>query len=265
MLIKSAGEIIGNEITDAVAALKGCVTPIFDVNDKHEAELLGSAVLIEAAGDVYLCTAKHVIDKNVESSLYIDGPAQFEMLVGKFLSSEEHDVAVLKLTAAQTETLKKYTPLQADDVADHVQTSTSIYVGFIGYPETKNRKIFQRNKIKGRIQLNGCKPIEITSAKVRISFSRKRNIDAKSRKRVTAPDPHGMSGGAMFGATVNRATIEGKPRPKLIGISTDYPNPGEVCGANIMIAMAIIRDGWNGVVPARLNPSHIKSRVTVTQ
>jgi hypothetical protein len=265
MLIKSAGEIIGNEITDAVAAFKSCVTPIFDVNDKLEAELLGSAVLIEVASETYLCTAKHVIDMNANSSLYTDGSAQFEMLLGGFLSSEEHDVAVLKLTSVQTEALNKYEPLRADDVANQIQSSESKYVGFIGYPATKNRKLYQRNEIERCIQLNGCKPIQITPAKIRISFSRKQNIDTKSRKRVTAPDPHGMSGGAMFGATINHETIEGTPRPKLIGISTDCPNANEVFGTNIGIVMGIIRDGWNGMLPARLNPSNIKGTMKVTQ
>lgn len=265
MLIKSPGEIIVKEITDAVAAFKACVTPIFDVNESSEPELLGSAVLIEVASEIYFCTAKHVIDKNTNSSLYIDGPAELQILTGEFFTSDGHDVAVLKLTSDQIKELNKYTPLQTDDIATQSQTLASKYVVFIGYPETKNRKLYQQNKLERHIQLNGCKPIEITTAKVHVSFNQKKNIDTHSRKRVTAPDPHGMSGGAMFGGTVNSATIRGNPRPKLIGISTDCPNANEVFGTNISIVMAIIRDGWNGTLPARLNPSNIKGKMTVTQ
>jgi hypothetical protein len=68
----------------------------------------------------------------------------------------------------------------------------------------------------------------------------------------------------MFGATVNHATITGKPRPKLIGISTDCPNPNEVFGASIAIVMTIIRDGWHVALPARLNPSHTKATIGTT-
>jgi hypothetical protein len=62
MTIKHAGQILIEEIESAVAELKSCVTPIFDVNEKGEAELLGSGVLIALCGDTFLCTAKHVID-----------------------------------------------------------------------------------------------------------------------------------------------------------------------------------------------------------
>jgi hypothetical protein len=194
------------QITDAVAGFSGCVAPIFDVNDKLEAELLGSAVLMAVAGEVFLCTTKHVIDGNANSSLYVDGPTKFEILVGDFFTSTEHDVAVSKVTPAQIGTFSKYTPLRADDIATQLHTAASKYVAFVGYPETKNRKVYKRNELHKHIQLNGCKPIQITETRVRLSFNQKRNIDAKSRHRVKAPDPHGMSGGAMFGAT--RAAIE---------------------------------------------------------
>ncbi len=60
MSIKPAGEILSGEFREAIDKLKGCVTPIFDVNDR-KAELLGSAILIQLAGETFLCTAKHVI------------------------------------------------------------------------------------------------------------------------------------------------------------------------------------------------------------
>src|SRR3546814_10116916 len=69
MTIKPAGHIVTDEARHAIDAVKGCVTPIFDVNEKREAELLGSAVLIEIAEELFLCTAKHVIDDNKDSTL----------------------------------------------------------------------------------------------------------------------------------------------------------------------------------------------------
>lgn len=264
MPIQSTGEIIGNEITDAVAEFYGCVTPIFAVNEKREPMLFGSAVLIAVANEVYLCTAKHVIDGNAVSSLYVDGTVQLEIFEGEFYCSTEHDVAVAKLTPVQVKTLRKYVPLGTDDIAAQLETLASKYVAFIGYPETKNRPVYRRNQIARHMQLNGCKPLQITETRVRLSFNQKRNIDRKSRQRVTAPDPYGMSGGAMFGASIYRAAIAGKPRPKLIGISTDKPNANEVFGTNIVIVMSIIRDGWGSVLPTRLNPSHIRATSTPT-
>lgn len=262
--IKSAGQIFIKESRQAIDVLKCCVTPIFDVNEQGEAELLGSAILIELAEAVFLCTAKHVIAANAASTLYIDAPTGLEILAGDFQTSEEHDIAVLKLSPAQIELFQKYSPLQADHIGNQVQAEVCKYVEFIGFPASKNRKVYQRNEIAGLLHSNGCTVIEITPARVRVSFNRKRNIDAGTRQRVTAPDPHGMSSGAMFGVPMNAATLGGNPQPKLIGLSTDCPNPNEVFGTNIAVVMAIVRDAWQTVLPPRLNPANIKATISVT-
>ncbi len=259
MTIEPAGQILMSEIRNAVDQLKGCLTPLCDVNDKGEAELLGSAVLIAFAGETFLCTAKHVIDQNQISTLYFDGPSKLEILEGDFQVSAEHDTAVLKLSPAQASAFSKYRPLTENEIGNQAQTAASRYVEFIGYPASKNRKIYQQNKIRGLLQSIGGTVIEITPARVRVSFSKERNIDARTRQRVTAPDPHGMSGGAMFGVAVDSDTIKGAPQPKLIGISTDRPSPKEVFGSTIAIAMAIISDRWQVPLPARLDPLHIKT------
>lgn len=264
MTIKPAGHILTDEARHAIDAVKGCVTPIFDVNEKREAELLGSAVLIEIAEEFFLCTAKHVIDDNKDSTLYTDGPAEFEILEGDFYASQKHDIAVLKLTTAQRHSFKKYRPLRADDIANQTQAAASKYAEFVGFPETRNRKVYKQNKIAGEIYAIGGMILEVTDAKVRVSFNRKRNIDAVTRKCVTSPDPHGMSGGAIFGIPMNATTIEGTPQPKLIGICTDWlESSPEIFGPNIAIAMAIIREGWQITLPPRLNPAHIKPRLIV--
>jgi hypothetical protein len=64
MMKKNAGKILANEIRHAIDSLKSCITPIFDVNDKGEAE--------------------HVIDAHVKLTLYIDGPKKMEPLEGGF-------------------------------------------------------------------------------------------------------------------------------------------------------------------------------------
>lgn len=266
MKIKPAGQILIDEARQAIDALKGCVTPIYDVNDKLEAELLGSAVLIEVSGETFLCTAKHVIDDNKNSPLYIDGPTKFEVLEGDFYSSKEHDVAVLKLTPTQKKMLKKYPPLGADHIANQDQAFDSKYAEFVGFPETKNKKVYRQNKIAGQMYAIGGMIIEVTSAKVRVSFDRKRNIDSVTRKPVTSPDPHGMSGGAIFGIAMNASTIKGAPRPKLIGISSHWlESSKEIFGPSIAVAIAIIREAWQIGIPAWLNPVNIKPKFVVTR
>ena len=96
------------------------------------------------------------------------------------------------------EGFKKYAPLRADDISNQVQASASKYAEFVGFPETKNKKVYKQNKIAGERYAIGGMVLEITNARVRVSFDRKRNIDATTRKRVTSPDPHGMSGGPFL-------------------------------------------------------------------
>jgi hypothetical protein len=67
------------------------------------------------------------------------------------------------------------------------------YATLVGFPETKNRKAYRQNKIEGLVYSVSGTVIESTLEKVQVSFNRKRNIDTKTRKRVHAPDPHGMA------------------------------------------------------------------------
>jgi len=260
MALKNPSEILLEEIRDAIDSLKLCVTPIFDADEKSRAALLGSAVLIEVADEIFLCTAKHVIDENINTTLYIDGSSRLEPLEGDFYSTEDHDVAVLKLSPTQIGMLHKYAPLKEDWIGNQVQASNCKYVEFMGFPESKNRAAYKTTKIKGLIYSNGGIAKDITPTRVHMTFDRKRNIDAASGQRVKAPDPHGMSGGAMFGVRVNEETIKGKPCPLLIGIATDWPQESkEVFGTNIAIVMAIIRDVWQTALPPRLNPKHVRT------
>lgn len=263
-MIESAGAIIAKEIGEAVDALKSCVTPIFSMNEKREAGLLGSAVLIAAAGETFLCTAKHVIDENANSTLYIDGPSKLEILEGDFHCSEEHDVAVLKLTLGQATALQKYVPLPAERIAIPPEATASKYAELVGFPEKKNPRAHRQNKIRGHRYKVGGMIIDFTPERVRVSFNRKRNIDVKTRLRVTAPYPHCMSGGAIFGAAVNAGTLEGKPVPKLIGIMSDWPEAEkEIFGAGMAIAMAIVRDAWRITLPPRLDPKYVTTHLFV--
>lgn len=134
----------------------------------------------------------------------------------------------------------------------------------VGFPETKNRKVYQQNKIAGLIYSLSGIVIEATLAKVRVKFNRNKNIDAKTRLRVKAPEPQGMSGGAIFGTGVNNATIDGKPAPKLVGILTDCPDLSkEIFGPSAAILLASVRDAYSVTLPPRLRAANIKTRVTL--
>jgi hypothetical protein len=263
--LKSAGHHLVNEARKAITELQSCVVPLFNADEDGKAQLLGSAIVIEVEGHIFLITAKHVLDecKNDRSFLYICGPAKLEPLSGVFrVSGDDLDTAVLKLTVSQAHRFRDAQPLKADSIGNQVQAERCKYVEFIGFPATKNKRSVKRFVLKRRIQSNGCTVKAITPLELCVKFNKKRNIDATSRKRVTAPDPHGMSGGGMFGIMMSDATIEGKPKPLLIGLSTTVPNPTEVYGTNIRAAMAIVRDDFGVPLSLRLDPKDFKVRTT---
>jgi hypothetical protein len=255
--IRSGGQILIEEIEKAIEPLSGCVTAIIRPDDKLQPELFGSAVLIQVAAEVFLCTAKHVIDR-AGPSLFIDAPFRNEPLVGVFQSCPEYDVSVLKLAPEQVVLFGKYPPLNADLIANHAEASACEYAQFVGFPVTKNRKRHGRSETKGLRYSNGCMIVDVSPTKVRLSFEKKHSILTGTRELAVAPDPHGMSGGAIFGVPIDGRAVQGEFKPKLIGILTDWPNEREVFGANIAIVMAIIRDGYKVALPPRLNPSHVK-------
>ncbi len=265
MTLKNAGHILMEEIRDAIDCLKLCVTPIFYSNEKREPGLLGSAVLVRVKDEVFLCTAKHVIDGNVNSTLYV-GCSELEPLLGDFYSSKDHDVAVLKLSPSQIQTLSKFNPHEEDRIGNKVQISNCRYAEFMGFPESKNRVLYKKTKNNGLIYSNGGIVKKITCTQVHVIFDQNRNIDANTGQRVNAPDPHGMSGGAMFGVQMNGEIIQGRPNPLLIGISTYWDSKSkEVFGTNFAIVMAIIRDAYNITLSKRLNPTNITTNLSVAK
>jgi hypothetical protein len=57
----------------------------------------------------------------------------------------------------------------------------------------------------------------------------------------------------MFGVRVNATIIEGRPKPKLVGIMTDYPpRSNEIFGPSMAIVMAIIEAVWKTSIPSHL-------------
>ena len=75
---------------------------------------------------------------------------------------------------------------------------------------------------------------------------------------MTVPDPHGMSGGAMFASKGKADNAYGSDGPKLAGISTTWlEDQNEVVGTKIAIMLAIIRDTYGVAIPEALAPARV--------
>lgn len=261
MAVRSATDIIADDLVRAVNTLASCVTPLFDVNNRLHAELLGSGSLISVFDDVYLCTAEHVLDAAINSEIYFDGPQKLEILSKDFYIAAGHDVAVMKLNNQQLSLFcAKYSPIKLDDIASVAQTSASVAFGFVGYPASKNKRRFGFNIIKRGKYAMYAKKISVTDYNIELSFKLSKNVLASDRSLVTSPNLFGMSGGGMFGTQIADDAISGSIRPRLVGISTCCTKQ-TVIGSTIAVALAVIRDQWGVKFPTLKAPNAVNITV----
>jgi hypothetical protein len=118
--LKSAGHHLVNEARKAITELQSCVVPLFNTDEDGKAQLLGSAIVIEVEGHIFLITAKHVLV----------------------------DTAALKLTVSQAHRFRDAQPLKADFIGNQVQAERCKYVEFIGFPATKSKRSVKRFVLK---------------------------------------------------------------------------------------------------------------------
>jgi hypothetical protein len=261
MAIESAGRILVREIRQAAEALYNRVMPVYHINDKDEAALYGSAVLLRIGAHSFLATAKHVIDESTRSSLYVDGPSKLEPFEGDFFASPDHDVAVLKLDPAQLDLLRKYQFLAQSDLVENAFISRCKYATSVGYPASKNKRFHDRPALRREIFSYSDANLTIAQNQLHVRFRKCKNVDALTGGIVSAPDPYGMSGGAMFGTEINDDAIRGHPHPHLIGILIEWHELHEKMVATpLWIVLAVIRDAYGITLPDRLAQPLIRTR-----
>jgi hypothetical protein len=263
-MIETAGKILIREIRQAVEQLYTSVVPIYDVNEKEQPALLGSSVLLRIETDVFLSTAKHVIDANEHSSLHVSGPAKLEPLEGDFFAAPETDVAVMKLSTLQCDLLAKYKVLEEPQIADAAFVGQCTHASCVGYPGSKNKKIFSKRILRRKIYCFTGAHVASNAKYIVVPFRRRKNLDAITGAVVMAPDPHGMSGGAMFGVRLDDDVILGRPRPRFIGTLIEWDSSkNRLFATHSSIVLAIIRDAFKIELPRRLAVPWIKTHPAV--
>ena len=111
---------------------------------------------------------------------------------------------------------------------DDVPVVHTLY-GLAGYPETKNRSFLGR-----KFQLSTTAFVLVPSSVNRYGslrlnpaahfvgeFDRRKQVDSEKR-RVTAPDPHGISGGGVWRLGRPEEFVSGTNTEKLVGIGIEY-------------------------------------------
>lgn len=265
---KTLGSIAIAKVNAALEPVWRSVVPIFRVGDVREPEAFGSAVLIELAGQRFLVTARHVVDEHLKSRIHAVGASGYVVITGDFFCASESglDVAVLRLEGDLKDELADHVFLTEADILPADQFDGVNLMTLIGYPASRSKVNSQTKKVRTPCYSVGVRVLSLSGAILRGSFLRKRFRDGRSGLKVTAPDPHGMSGGGMFAGKVRLGNADKGHEPKLAAISTTWhEHRNEVVGTKIAIALVIIRDVYGVAVPEALAPGSVTSVMNQTK
>lgn len=248
-----------------VEKLKPAVIPIYRCDSEGRIFSHGSAVLLRIDGRTFLCTACHVIDARSEEGLglLLDSEEGAFYLNHDFRASREYDVAVCLLDEEASRRLSYAIALMPEDVAipakeDRVMGRFT-FAEVSGYPASRNRSRPRGMKIKRSNFSVGGSIEQIDEVQIRVFFNRRKKNDVGTGNSVTAPEPYGMSGGAIFGM---RLVGGENPEPKLIGIAVMHDiKKAQIIGTNIGLIMEIIRNGWISTLPDHLSTSVYNSEM----
>jgi hypothetical protein len=216
-----------------------CVIPIIT---EHAGRpfLVGSAVCVNYRGRKCLVTALHVLSDNFDRPLFIFGADGFARpLVSEFLISEENDLATTVLNHDYVTALSNIPFLDETALQKPTSVGKQFYGSVVGYPHTAS-------KLKDKITLDT--PMEIisgfanfeSSETISVYFNKKEGVSG-TRGHVSAHDPTGMSGGAIFGMPTVGFRVLPNSRAMLVGIGTHWKQSQKrIHGASVSVLLAML-------------------------
>ena len=232
------------------------VCPIFCEREGERLYQVGSGVLIEFRGCVFILTAAHVIDELEKSDLLvphfgneirsIEGSYSYIKCSGS-RSEDIHDFGYFKLDKSFLSGLKEHFYF----VREHELGMERYYAekelfSFVGYP-------YRKSNVSGGcastdLYAYGTYHVEIeeyeslgflVDVNIVTKFNRKNSFNPKS-KRVELPVlPHGISGGGVFVWPKNMKEIPPENR-KLVAIGHTWKKDGYFIGTRIEVFLEAI-------------------------
>ncbi len=203
-----------------VAKIRNAVVPILALKGGKPVTV-GSAVLIDIDGRAFFVTALHVLEDNKPLPLAVFNADRLLVPIeGEFTTERNYDLAVLPLDRADGLNFSPKRFLKPANIRAS-QPSGRQYAAIVGYPATKT-KIFEASFIDTEMFSMADFVREEKDGRMWVKFDKRRVTFVEPRRWVTAPDPYGMSGGAIFAAPVLSIMPTFSPEAKLAGIATHW-------------------------------------------
>ncbi|MBI3414577.1 MAG: hypothetical protein HY043_04530 [Verrucomicrobia bacterium] len=236
--LKCAGEIY-SAIIRGNPTFAATVPVVLERFDRSKPEVIGSAVLIRIVNRPFLLTAAHVTDYECEGALLIPGKHGFMQITGDFAAmrlppsgrraDDKLDVAYFGLDDDCASNLHSdRAALERSDVLLEAEPVRRTAYTLAGYPWRKAQTVV------GRIEADFCTLSGVEAKKseyeamglsrsmhIAVRFHRRRTFHDRKRRVMTAPLPHGMSGGGVY--VWNEEAMKKWPiRLPLVGIANEY-------------------------------------------
>lgn len=224
-----------NAAKNAIAAELAAYVHSIRIEDENRMPyLVGSGVLLRLGEKLVLLTAAHVLDENANQTLFVVTNTTSVILEGqKHATPSQYpdhrddplDVAVLELNDRTTAELANAPALRLENCDASVRPAPSTLYFACGFPHTSNRRV---NRAARTVQARRFKLFS-KSVGPAIFQTVNRNIDQhfvigfnkrhviQDNRDVTAPHPHGVSGGALW-------ATDGVRR-RVVAILTDWFYP----------------------------------------
>lgn len=214
--------------------------PIYEANARGDPDLVGSSVLLRVADESFLLTAGHVMDRRRNTTLYVGGEPRMVELSGEYRTTrvpgsnsrkaDRTDLGVLPLSDAQVSGLGsvglvELRDLDPEEVVDPTPVTGTRYI-VSGFPVSKQSRL-ATSELKAKSVWLPLVPQDVREYQpglderhhIVLEFDRTNMVGPTGT--VTAPDPHGMSGGPVW--SVDLYGLGRVPdRPRLVGIGIEY-------------------------------------------
>jgi hypothetical protein len=230
----------------SVERLRGAVIPIIGEHNGSPI-LLASAVLLLLQNRHFMVTAQHVLDENKTTTLYFfGGTGEPIPLLADFFIERKLDIAICDLSPDQVNSLSHKLFLTNRNFRTKAQARQRTYAAVVGYPATKTKVLPGTTFVDSEMFSMANFVRSEGRGQIFVTFEKKRVTYVDVRRQLTAPDPYGMSGGAIFSMPVTGLAMLQKTPAVLAGIATHWRRSRRLFeGVTIDVVQKILKEEFS--------------------
>lgn len=225
----------------------------------------GSGVFVDVDGEKFLFTAAHVVESKMEEVSIPVGKKEVITLGGTWLinavkqhrNEDQIDISILRLSNDSIEKLKgKYSFITEDQLGINHEFKTIPIYSVFGFPATKSKYNSHKKEIKSSPFLLHTQA-ESHDLYRELGYDEKTNIIVKydrkninnlhNLKKMTGPDPHGLSGCGLWQTPYGLSIFNEDSDYQLVAIMIEYRTEkgGHLVGTRIDIFTEILRQNFS--------------------